>query len=251
MSNTEILHFDSIHSLYVSPQNDPFNSKFHIDKQLNNVSRIFLKSLEMPINFYNIRNGLNIITIKTNLNNVYSVSIQQANYTTITSLLTIINNAFVGVIPSTTITFSTDSSNTYCICSVTSSTITSFSFVDTVLSKYILGFRNATHGSLTVTAPTCYLLDVDHYVTMYLSNIPCDNTFSNGNLLMSFKIPLNATNGLIYYQAENSSFTQYVNMLKTHQTITYFIVTIYDRFGNVILNNNADYSFSLGIEYEQ
>ena len=80
---------------------------------------------------------------------------------------------------------------------------------------------------------------------MFLQNIPCENTSPNGKLLMSFKVPLNASNGLIYYYSENSYLKQFVKLFDQHQTINHLQVVIYDRFNNPILNNNSDYSFSL------
>lgn len=252
MRNSEIYHFDSIHSAYTQPYNDPFNAKYYFATPLNNVKKIHFKSIELPVNFCNIRNvgTMNVITIKTNLNNVYSITIPQSNYITISSLITAINTAFVGIIPGTTITCSVDQTNTYLTFSATSSTITSFVFVDTILTKYILGFRNVSYSGLTINAPTPFLLNVDHYVTMYIQNVPTENNSANGKLLMSFKIPLNATNGILYFIAENSSLKQYVRLLESQQTINHLQIVIYDRFNNQILNNNSDYSFSLEIEFD-
>ena len=57
-SNT--LHFDSVDASYVS---DPFNARFPLAQKLTDVHTISLKSLEMPINFFNIRTGMNQITV--------------------------------------------------------------------------------------------------------------------------------------------------------------------------------------------
>jgi hypothetical protein len=246
----DLLHFDTIYSTYVLPSNDPFNTRFNLAQPIVNAKKIYLKSIEMPINFCNVRavSTMNKISLTTNLNNTYTVSVPEANYATIGSLTSALNTAFVGVIPSTTVTFAT--SGNYVTVSATSSTITSFSLNDTILSKYILGFRNATFAGLSTTATVNYLLNVDNFLSMYLSNVSTENTFNNGNIFTSFKISLQSVNGQICFNAENVGFTQSVLLLNKTQTISYLQIQIYDRFGNLILSNNSDYSFTLAVEYE-
>jgi hypothetical protein len=244
---SDIIHFDSIYSNYTLPANDPFNAKFDLSTALQNVDTISLKSAEIPINFYNIRSGstMNQIILTTNLSNTYTVSITAGNYTTVASLLTAINNAFIGIVPSTTVTFAT-SGNKINV-SATSSSITSFSLTDTILSKNILGFRNTTFSGLNTTGSVDYVLNVDNYVNMYLYNVASENCSANGRVFCSFKIPLNGTYGIIYYYSENASFKQHIKLLGGAQTIQYIQAIIYDRFGNQLLSNNSDYSFSLEI----
>jgi hypothetical protein len=246
----DLIHFDTIYSTYVQPSNDPFNTRFSLAQPIVSAKKIYLKSLEMPINFCNVRavSTMNKISMTTNLNNTYTVSIAESNYTTIGALTTALTTAFVGVIPSTTVTFAT--SGNYVTVSATSSTITSFSLSDTILSKYILGFRNNTYSGLSATATVNYLLNVDNFLSMYLSNVSTENTFNNGNIFTSFKIPLQSVNGQICFNAENTGFIQSVLLLNKTQTISYLQVQIYDRFGNMVLSNNADYSFTLAVEYE-
>ena len=243
-----IVHFDSIYSQYVLPANDPFNAKYKLDTPVDGTYNIYLKSVEMPINFYNIRSGstMNQITLTTNLSNTYTVTISAGNYTTVAALLTAINNAFSGVIPSTTVTFS--SSGNRVNVAATSSTITSFSLVPTILSTYILGFRNTTFTGLSTTGSVDALINPDNYVVLYLSNVPTTNTSANGNLNCSFKIPLQMTNGFVYYVSENTSMRQYISTLSGTQSITYLNVAVYDRWGNMIIANNSDYSFTLEFE---
>ena len=245
---SETLHLDSIYSTYAQPANDPFDAKFNLSTPISDVRRIYLRSVEMPINFYNIRNSgtLNKIIVRTNLGNSYVVSVTAGNYLTIDALITVINNSFVGVIPSTTVTFAY-SGNRVSV-SATSSTITSFSLVDTSMSKYVLGFRNVTFSGLSASASVDYLLNVDNYVVMYLKSVPSDNTAGNGNINCSFKIPLNAVNGMVLFVSDESSNKQFINVLDSSNHLSYLIVQIYDRFNELILSNNADYSFSLGIE---
>jgi hypothetical protein len=80
--------------------------------------------------------------------------------------------------------------------------------------------------------------------------VSTENTFNNGNIFTSFKISLQSVNGQICFNAENVGFTQSVLLLNKTQTISYLQIQIYDRFGNLILSNNSDYSFTLAVEYE-
>jgi hypothetical protein len=243
-----IVHFDSIYSQYVQPGNDPFNTNFKLDCPVEGNSNIYLKSVELPINFYNVRSGstMNQIIMTTNLGNTYTVSIAAGNYTTISSLLTVINNAFSGVVPSTTVTFTTSG---YKInVTAVSTSITSFSLTSTILSTYILGFRNTTFSGLSTTGAVDYFINPDNYIVMYLSNVPTNNTAANGNLTLSFKIPLPSAYGNVLYISEGSSMRQYIGTMSGGQTITSLKVQIYDRFGNLITANNNDYSFTLEFE---
>lgn len=241
---TQLIHFDSIDSTYT----DPFNARFNLMNPMRDVKRIYLKSFELAINIPNIRNSstLNQIILKTNLGNTHSVTIAEGNYTTLTSLLTAINNAFVGVIPATTITFAQIGTTNRITCTATTSAFSSFSFTDTALSRVVLGFRNSNYGSLIVNSTVDFLLNCDHYISMYISNINCNNSSYR---LQSFKIPLNASNGTIFYDQENTSFKQFIDLGYSNQTFNHLNVQIYDRFNNLILCNNSDYSFTLAFEF--
>ena len=238
------LNFDSYFATYKS--NDCFDARFPLSTTLNDAKKLTLKSLELPVNFNNIRNSgtLNVFSIFTNLGNTYNVSIPSYNHSTIGTLLTALNNAFVGVVPNTTFTFSV--SGNYVTVSATSTTITSFVINKTTLSNAVMGFKS-TGGFMSITASSPYLLNVDNYIVMYINNVQALHTENTGNFLQSFKIPLNAVNGVVYYQAENSHFSQSVHLSPNNQ-IQYLDITIYDRFGQKIQCNNSDYSFSLSVE---
>jgi hypothetical protein len=236
------LNFDSYFATYKS--NDCFDARFPLSTPIIEAKKLTLKSLELPVNFNNIRNSgtLNQFSISTNLGNTYNVSIPSYNYSTIDTLVTALNNAFVGVVPNTTFTFVTGN---YITLSATSTTITSFVINKTSLSNAVLGFKS-TGNLMSITATSPYLLNVDNYIIMYINNIQALHTENTGNFLQSFKIPLNAVNGVVYYQAENSNFSQSVYLAPSH--IQYLDITIYDRFGQKIQCNNSDYSFSLSVE---
>ena len=48
-----IINFDSIYSTKIS--NNPFNTNFQLSETLRNVTKITLKSIEIPISNYNVR----------------------------------------------------------------------------------------------------------------------------------------------------------------------------------------------------
>ena len=243
-NNSENIHFDSVDSNYV----DPFDARFQLFAPLRNVKRIHLKSLELPITFPNIRASgtLNQIVLKTNTSITYTVSIAEGNYNTLSTLLTAINNAFVGVIPSTTVTFAQIGSSNRISCTATTSTFTSFTFIDTSLSKVVLGFRNPTYGSLVVNSKVDFVLNIDNYISMYLSNV---NNINNSNRLCSFKVPVSSGNGVIQFTGDQSGFKQSIDLGSEGQVINSLQVKIYDRFNQQILSNNADYSFTLAFEF--
>jgi hypothetical protein len=243
------IHFDSIYSQYVQPYNDPYNARFFLMTPLRSPKMFQLKSIELPVNFYNIRNSgtLNKLILTTNLGNTYTATIPAGNYADIASLLTAVNTQVSSIIPNTTVTFSLSGHKINV--SATSTAITTLKIQNTTLSNYVLGFRNATFTGLSTTGPVDYLLNTDNYINMYLYNISSDNTSSGGNLYCSFKIPLNAEYDLVYFSAENTSFRQYLSTSNSNQDIPSLQVIMYDRFGEMILNNNVDYSFTLEVSY--
>ena len=71
----------------------------------------------------------------------------------------------------------------------------------------------------------------------------------NSLIACSFKIPLNSSQNVIYFNSENSSFTQDINFNDVNYIINKLDVIITDRYANSINSNGLDYSFSLGIEF--
>ena len=65
MTQKRIINFDTIFSNKTS-NNNPFNTNFLLSETLRNVSKITLKSIEIPISNYNIRTLYNTINLKYN-----------------------------------------------------------------------------------------------------------------------------------------------------------------------------------------
>ena len=98
----ENYHFDttgkwspSFQQLLSNSDNSPFNLTFNLPSQLRNIKKIYLKSVELPVGFTNIRseNQSNTFTISVN-GVVCKIVLQPQNYI-ISTLITAINKAIV------------------------------------------------------------------------------------------------------------------------------------------------------------
>ena len=64
MTQKRIINFDTIYSS--KKESNPFNTNFVLTETLRNVSKITLKSIEIPISNYNVRSPYSTIQIKYN-----------------------------------------------------------------------------------------------------------------------------------------------------------------------------------------
>ena len=119
-----------------------------------------------------------------------------------------------------------------------------------MLLSVVLGF---TQLSYTITnevkANNNYLLAYDNYISLYLKDIPVKST-GYSNQLISYKIPLNAVNSMVYYLQELNSFSQCVEITDKNYILNRLRVVVFDRFGFKI-TNGLDYSFSLAVNYHE
>ena len=234
----DILHFDTIDSMYIK---NCYNTIFRLFNPLRNIKNIYLKSLEMPVVFDNIRsdNTSNIISLKVN-NNTISAKLDTKNYTNINTLLSDINALLVA----SNITFTILNG----IVSINFPIIANIKIEDSVLMNYVLGFpKDTTYTSTNkISAVNKYTLNYDNYLSLYL-DIPSSNNASS-NKKVSFKIPLNALGNMVFYLGDNSTFSQSIKMSDPNFVLAQFQITVYDRFGYTI-SQCLDYTFTLGIEY--
>jgi hypothetical protein len=246
---TNILHFDSVDSQYQTISNstsssktNAYNTLFTLRTPIKDVRQIRLKSIELPITFSNIRTGSTDNLILRINGNSYNITIEEQIITSISSLLTLINDAILEAIPEYSIVFSLPT-NTYKVSLLSDVDII---IRETTLSKYIIGFDIDTEVSENeaLVASSNYNLNVDNYLNFTISNIPSSTTNANG-FPCTFKIPINAVSNSIYYWSENMSFTQWIDTTKFD--ITTMSVVIRDRFNNDINPNGGDYSFTLQI----
>ena len=248
--NIDTLHFDTLLGTYNN--NSVYDCTFTLSNPLRNVQRIYLKSIEMPISFNNIRasNSTNVFVITIHGNGFTTrrpVLINEFNCTTITSLLTAINEQLSIVLPS--VSFHSVDKYVYLkLTDLPNNTVVNF--LPSKLLSVILGF---TQLSYTVTneikADNSYLLAYDNYLSLYLQDIPVKST-GYSNQLISYKIPLNAVNGIVYYLQELNSFSQCVEITDKNYILNRLRVVVYDRFG-LPITNGLDYSFSLAVNYHE
>jgi len=234
----DILHFDTLDSNYIK---NCYNTTFRLFNPLRNIKNIYLKSLEMPVVFDNIRsdNTSNIITLKIN-NTVVNVNLDTKNYNNINTLLSDINTKLVA----TNITFTISNG----IVSINIPIISNVTIENSVLVNTVLGFPKDTPYNSTnkITALSHYTLNYDNYLSLYL-DIPSSNNASS-NKLISFKIPLNAIENMVFYLGDNNTFSQCIKISDPNYVLSQFRITVYDRFGYTI-SQCLDYTFTLGIEY--
>ena len=88
MTQKRIIHFDSIYSNKINT--NPFNTNFTLTETIRNISKITLKSIEIPISNYNVRSNYSTIQIKYN-NIIFSYTMSDKTYTDITLFLTDLN----------------------------------------------------------------------------------------------------------------------------------------------------------------
>ena len=237
-----------------------FSVNFLLSETLKNVSKLILKSIEIPISNYNVRSPYSTIQIKYN-NTVYSYTMADKTYVDITSFLTDLNLLISPIqtyMSSTEIcpvfSLSTTELNKLIVTVSLLSTNTIF-FYSTGLISYYLGNISTTYTSKTLVSGSLYLhnynminvynLCFDSYYSMIISNL--DNQTSNNNNFPShFKLIVNAQNNSIYFSGENTSFIQFLEL--NNKTLTNLNIEIRDRYNNLIINQ-LDYSFTLEFQY--
>lgn len=233
---------------YINNNNTTPNS-YNIDlilpEILHKVKKISLKSIELPVLFPNIRSPhLNYLLLSNNpdLSNSFRVTLSQNNYTNIDTLLNDLNNTADAINHNLTFSLTSDGF-------VNIATNTDLYVVPTNFS-YLLGFRNGldvyTMGN--VTAVYQYQLNVDNYISLYVWNLYSPSNNANQSLC-SFKIPMNATQGIVYYNSQFLSYDQSIN-IDSNSNINKISVVFYDRFGISINSFGADWSCTLEFEFE-
>ena len=264
MHNLQFYHFDTINlwtptfqQLFSKSNGSPFNLSFTLPNQINKVKRIYLKCVEMPIGFNNIRsdNNSNTLTITVNTTLICTITLTSAQYT-INTLITAINNAivsssvFTGTNSSYLPVFSV--SGQIVSVNVPGQTIVNIALNNNVLVNTVLGFtyNYQIFGYNNITAPSNYNLAYDTYLIMNFPNINARSNSAN-NQQISFKIPYNGSANSIFYNVENQSFDQYLELTDHNPVIGNLKVVICDRFGYQINNNGLDWSFTLAFERDE
>lgn len=258
----KILHFDTIYS---NSTTNPYNCSFKLTPAIIHPSRIYLKSMELPILFNNLRfpyNSVSYSLTQSGITTTYTFTLPELIYSSITVLLFDLNAAFVTSMQSKLLTneiapiFSVYNNNKIVMKTQLNSTI--FVLNNVGIPLYYLGYNynldsvnnlktliSGTTYLNTVYFSNCFNLNFDNYINMSL-NIPCATTNVN-NLMCHFKIGLNCNSNIVYFNSESNSFCQDIIINDSHLVLSQLNVILSDRFGNVIYGSH--YSFSLGIEF--
>ena len=261
-------HFDTANLTYTSgggqqkvyQDNNTFQSIFQLSQPFHHPRKIYLKSVELPITFTNIRasNKTNTLTI-LNKGIVYNVLLPDKSYSNIQSLLSDINSQLSIQEPNVNHCPQFSVSGNNIVLSTPSPDYSPISVLgNSNLITQVLGFNqnigndflqvNQSSDTNTMTSYSTFNLAYDTYINMYLSNVPSKSTSSNSQII-SFKLPMkDGFNGSIYYEQENTSFAQCLEITDDRFILSFLNVQILDRFGFPISSNGSQWSFTLCVE---
>ena len=270
MSYKRLLHFDVVDGNPIYDNNlgayHAYNTSIKLMSPLHKVKKISLKSLEMPIMFNNIRseNTSSVLyfqfTYASYTNIQIPIYIPSQNYTSISQLLMYINAYFTpSLIPYglsiTALSYTNTTTNqTYIQFVCNQPTAVWYFYKDSILLSSILGVQQSARSYVVSSTSVLdgkymYALNVDNYITLYLSNIPAATSNASGRNC-SFKVPLSGTNGQVQYTGDNNQFGQIVEIQDNNFTLSQISICVYDRYGYPINGGNSNYSFSLLFEYD-
>ena len=240
----EFLHFDSINAIN---NGDVFNASFPLPQPYSKIKNIYLKNIELPICFPNIRasNLSNILQFSINGTN-YSTTLTEKNYISISTLITDLNAAIVTTLTASGFTLVLSSGINNNIIITLTGALTNLTIRNTTLSK-ILGINGVSTASLSYTSVNSYNINYDLYVYMSFDNIPSIYS-SSGSIRSALKIPLmtNYSNINNYFSHRNDKDMSLILNDSNFQFIKIQII-FYDRYGYPLTNYNVDYSFTLSI----
>jgi len=256
MHNFQFLNFDT----NLISASTPFNCQFLLSDPLRRIKRIYLKSVELPINFYNVRsnfNSFNILLQKTSTPTAvktFTITIPNGNYKSIADIFNPLNGQMYDIVwTGTDLTssdwpyFSVNADNTITL--ATTSSNLKFNLQSSNFITQILGFTNLTTSYVnTITSARIYNLNYDNYLSIYCPNIPHKSAGVNGQL-MTFKIPCNASNGSIYYIADNISYSHYIEITDESFILNNLQIQVYDQFNNLLNNRGMHWSFTLAFQF--
>ena len=257
MQDKRIIHFDSIYSTKID--SNPFNCSFNLSQTLNRISRISLKSIEIPISNNNIRSPYTTISMKYN-NAFFNYVLPNKTYNDITLFLTDLNTLISGLQTSMAtgeicpvFSVSTTQLNKL-VMKTTLASSSSLYVYSTGLLSYYLGGINLNPDTKTLVSGLLFLhnfnllnvynLCFDTYYNMIITNLE-NPTYNNNNFPCHFKLITNTSNNSVYFSGESNSFIQDIQL--NNKCLTQLNIYITDRYNNIIVNQ-LDFSFSLAFE---
>ena len=99
-NNLTFLNFDT----NLISASTPFNCQFLLADPLRRIKRIYLKSVELPINFYNVRNNFNSFTIMMYKSSTptafksFTITIPNGNYKSIADIFNPLNGQMYDIV---------------------------------------------------------------------------------------------------------------------------------------------------------
>ena len=236
----------------------PYNLYFPLVNPITNINRIYLKSVEMPIALFNIRNSgtMNLFTVDWIIGGFDKSGrfrIAPGLYPSISNLISAgVNNAVVNIAitssnPCAMSFTTTTTSNGFTVCQLTHNA-SSFTINDSFFMNYILGFSSGTYTDSVIVGTTPINIFPDTHLYMFISNLHSNN---NNAKLASFKIPLGSySSPPSYTHYEENNEQQLITVNNKSFLLDKLNIIIYDKFGYAI-TGYLDWSFSIFVEYEE
>ena len=260
MKENKIINYDSVNGIINN--NNTYYLSFNIDP-LQHVKKIYLKSIELPINLANLRNPYNIFYYSLTNNNIvssYSFTMLDKTYNNIFSLINDLNAAIVlninpKLVINESIIFSLSNTELNKIIMTTSMTSSNFNIINNGIILYYLGYNskcviNTTTilGTKTNTYifPNVYNLSFDLYYNMIFNNISTESKNNNLNAC-DYKIAINAISNCIYFANEFNTYTQCILIKDKDLTISNLNFIFTDRYNNILVSS---LHWSMTLEYE-
>lgn len=241
-----LIHLDSYNNRVA---NEYYDCKFNLDRAYNKVKGVKLLSLEMPIGFCNIHEGIN--EIKICIQGIfYSFYIPVRTYTTLVSIADAFTNISnqVSLHGGFTVNFLSPNTTEFQIWCTSFSGgnfgSTDWYVCDTPLTNLILGMYSTDQKSSFNVVKNrqnsqniCY--NIDNYVSMHIEQV---GTNSNDSRI-TYKIPMPLSVNNVLYLTDHIFYPQCVYCdITALQTLN---IKFYDRFGNLLVSNGFTWSASL------
>jgi len=262
-----LIHFDTLtlpsasttDAPIIKNNGNPFDVTYNLKTPLSNVREVTLRSAEIPIGFYNIRNPFNTLELETSGYNV-SFIVPPSKYNDINVLVAAVNvsksqggEGFVAEL-GVNLTFFVSGEQVGVVSSSNSGglpvTIHTTNAAGYPNILYLLGFTEGqviTTDGVPVLATNNYSLTFDTYVNIY---IPYLRSSSAEPSHITFKVPVTPVippYHTIYYASDNT-FQQTVYNSDMGQKFQTLQIQVYDRFGNLMDNNGKNWSMTLEID---
>ena len=227
------IHVDTAVNQTIKPTGDSFSCTVLLAQKHRRLRSVALKNAQIPVGFYNVRAPYNTITI-----NGVGYTMPPGNYTGVQFL-----NALNSTVTAAVGTFSIAAANnlyTFVPASGSATITTNVPPAVPALGNF-LGFSNGVTGTY-ITATNSYITSFDTYLYIWIQNLA---TSSQETTRCTFKVPV--TGGIIQW-ADNSQNECIVPVTDSSAMVDRLIISVVDRFGNLLNNNGIDWSMTLEVD---